>query len=304
MQKKILVFLSLFFITCVIIIIMIFFEIKNYPVGGSLGGVFAGIIIPVVFEKFTDLVMDTTNWKTSQRKLQRGKIICKDTIIRISFSYLFRIKINGKYFLVKNARGTEKFQPVGGVYKFYTEEFEYLLRNFYCENDNKILIDECSKLDYRLRLKNRYLRKFVKRFNKTSKRENINNLSREFVEEIFETGTSNDKNNFGLLTYVYCGQDITDVKFSNYFQCYELLIADIVEVQLTNDQEKFFIELVQMEPEKYILVSDEYIKSLGVGFGSLKVKISDHTSKILSENEEQLIINKGYDKKKKYTIEL
>jgi hypothetical protein len=36
--------------------------------------------------------------------------------IRLSIAYLYRIKINGKYLLVKN-RNRNFFQPVGGVFK-------------------------------------------------------------------------------------------------------------------------------------------------------------------------------------------
>lgn len=74
------------------------------------------------------------------------------------------IKIGDKNILVKNERGTGKEQPVGGVYKLFGNEKVELKNRYKVKDDNKISIDESSRNDYRLRIENRYLRKFVKRF--------------------------------------------------------------------------------------------------------------------------------------------
>ncbi|WP_338133596.1 hypothetical protein [Staphylococcus felis] len=139
-----------------------------------------GAIIPGIWRS-TIYLVDNSNWKTSQRKLKRAGMLQDDTLIRISFAYLYRIKVDDRYFLVLNNR-PEKYQSVGGAYKFYEEEGEYLSRNIPAESDNRIPVDEVTKMDYRLLVKNKYLRRFVKRFNKTSYRENVKNLSREFDE--------------------------------------------------------------------------------------------------------------------------
>ena len=67
-------------------------------------------------------------------------------MVRISFAYLFRIKIDGKYLLVRNTRGTEKFQPVGGVYKLFENEKIELKNLYQVMDDDKISIDESSRL--------------------------------------------------------------------------------------------------------------------------------------------------------------
>ena len=51
---------------------------------------------------------------------------------------------------------------------------------------DKIIIDESSRNDYRLRLENKYLRKFLRYFDTEKKRENIEDLTREFREELIE----------------------------------------------------------------------------------------------------------------------
>lgn len=84
--------------------------------GEAFAGALFATFIGWVGRAFQDL-SDTTDWKTSQRKLKRGGFIKDDTLIRISFAYLYRIKVGDKYMLVQNSRNTKKYQPVGGVYK-------------------------------------------------------------------------------------------------------------------------------------------------------------------------------------------
>lgn len=259
------------------------------PVGNVLCGIFLGMTISKLFASGQDL-LDTTTWKASQRKLERGGLIKKDSPIRISFAYLFRIMVDGKYFLVKNSRGTGMFQPVGGVYKMHDAEAQYLRQRFYAADDNSIPMDRSSKGDYRLRLKNRYLRKFVKRFDKTKDRETIQNLSREFQEELVSTGILRGPE-FDMLAYRECGRHFTELHFSEHFQCYELLMADIVELQLTAAQEEKFRKLMENRSTQYCFATSDEIESLGVKIGTedLYATIGNHAKKILVEHTDDLI---------------
>lgn len=276
-------------------------EMKDISVGSMLGSLIAGIVIPYLIPSIVDLT-DNENWKSSQRKLKRAGILQKNTAIRISFAYLFRIKVDGKYFLVQNTR-TKKYQPVGGAYKFIQEEADYLRDNIPVENDDRIPVDRITKLDYRLLVKNQYLRKFVRRFNKTQYREQISDLSREFVEEIFSTGIL-DRSTFGDLSYKYCGRHMTSVEYSNVFNHYELLLADIIEVQLSDRQEQLFRNLMGVACNKYRFATAEEVKALGVAFGTNKLidDIANHTPKILSENADKLSMRNKY--KEKITVQL
>ena len=267
---------------------MIVFELNCWKIGNSLGGLLAGITLPSLISSFADLT-DIENWKTSQRKLERGKFLKKTDKVRISFAYLFRIKVTGKYFLVKNARGTGKYQPVGGVYKLHRGEAQYLKTQYFVENDHRIPVDESSKKDYRLQLQDKYLRRFVRRFNKTKDREVVQDLSREFKEELFDSGILN-ATGFGMLKYIYCGRHMTELKYSEHFQCYELLLADVVDVELTVDQEQKFCALLSTNSDKYCCATADEIKSLGVvvGSGDLQETIADHTAKIMQENAQYL----------------
>ena len=234
-------------------------------------------------------LLDANDWKTSQRRLERGKFIKDDTIIRISFAYLYRIKIGDKYLLVQNGRNTGKYQPVGGVYKLRGNEKMKLKNLFHVIDDDKIPIDESSRDDYRLRMENRFLREFVKRFDsKESERERIYDVGREFKEELIESGILN----WTHIQYRFCGRHMTELKFEEHFQIYELLLADVVELLPTKEQEVDLLRLMKMQAtEKYRFVTANQIACLGVNTeaGQLHEWISDHSSKILQENENRLM---------------
>lgn len=296
---KIIKFIFLLLIEICCIIIMSFFDPKVWPVCTNI----AGILLGLVFPKFINSIQvfrDTTNWKTSQRKLLRGKLINNNTFIRISFAYLYRIKSGNKYLLVKNERGTGKYQPVGGVYQFDEDERLNLQRLFHIIDDNKIPIDESSRNDYRLRMENKYLRKFIKYFDKYKKRENIEDLSREFREELIEKGIIN----WEEISYRYCGRHITDLKFGEHFQTYEILLADIVELLPTESQRNDLKSLEEKPSDQYRFATAEEISSFGVNtaLGQFKDEIANHTVKILEEN--QCKLSKAMNDSKVYTIKL
>ena len=152
MKKKITytVLLSIISICCLVVIAI--FEVKQLPVGSTLAGIILGFSLPLLWKRIQDLA-DTLTWKEQLTKLKRGGFIDKNTQIRISFSYLFRIKAGNKYLLVPNSHNTGKYQPVGGVYQFNDEENDFLKKTFHAVPDNKFSIDQSSVNDYRLYIK-------------------------------------------------------------------------------------------------------------------------------------------------------
>jgi uncharacterized protein YhhL (DUF1145 family) len=248
--------------------------------------------IILLYSKLKD-VFFVNNWKNSQKELEKKGDLKDDTKIRISFAYLFRIKIDDMYFLVPNKR-SKKYQPVGGAYKFYKNEADYLSENIPAESDDCIPVDEITKRDYRLIIENKNLRAFIKRFNSTLDRENIENLSREFKEEIFISGILNSEE-FGDLIYRYCGRHMTNIEES-VFGKFEILLADIVEVRLTENQEVLFRSLMDNNSVDYKFATAKEIKALGVKAGSqhLEDNIANHTYKILIENSDKLTNKNEY----------
>lgn len=251
-----------------------------------------GSLVTIFFEKAwktCEDLKDTTNWKISQRQYLRGGMIKNDTLVRISFSYLYRIKIDDEYLLIRNARGTRKYQPIGGVYKMQDPERIIINNLYHVVDDDKIKKDQSSKDDYRLYIPSKYLRKFMKRFDRDDvHREKINDLSREFKEEM------GDYLAWDKIRYRYCGRDITKLQYDEYFQCYELLLADVVDLLLTNDQIKD-IEKLRICKKEFKFAKAKEINSLGVDGGKdrLYESIADHSKKILQENEQYLLNIKG-----------
>lgn len=284
---KVLKFIVLLVLSFFFLAVIWVFEINNWPVGSSLAGLALGFILPALLASFQDL-FDTADWKVSQRKLMRGGFIKNDTLVRISFAYLYRIKVGNKYLLVRNARGTEKYQPVGGVYKLHGSEKLELKNRYQVSDDDKISIDESSKDDYRLRLENRHLRKFIKRFDsRKASRESMENLGREFREELIEPGLLK----WSQIRYRICGRHITPLEFGKHFQIYEILLADVVELLPTKEQEKDLEKLVQKKSDEYIFATADEIRSLGVNThtGKLSASIAEHSEKIIQEKETTLI---------------
>ncbi|MBQ6849531.1 MAG: hypothetical protein IJN77_00655 [Oscillospiraceae bacterium] len=291
-MKKIIRILLLFVGIALFEYVAIYCTNKGLLFSPTINGRFPGMLVPSLCRSIIDL-WDNTNWKTDQRKLMRAGILKRETKIRISFAYLFRIKINGKYLLTINKR-TGKYQPIGGAYKFYNEEKLHISKTFNAEDDNFIPVNSITKNDYRLIIKNKDLRAFVKRFNKTKYRESYDNLSREFKEEILwdnlDTGAAFDE-----ITYRYCGRHYTNIA-PNISGTYELLLADIVELVLNKEQEDYLNKIVCKYPESFCLVSDEQITNYGVkkGTDELKDVVANHTYKILKGNEDSLVMKNKY----------
>ena len=93
------------------------------------------------------------------------------------------------------------------------------------------------------------------------------------------------------MAYSECGRHFTEIHFSEHFQCYELLMADIVELHLTAAQEEKFRELMETRSTEYCFAMSDEIESLGVKSGTedLRETIGSHTKKILIEHADDLI---------------
>lgn len=251
-----------------------------------MAGIVLGFTIPEIWHSIQDLA-DTNAWKTSQRRLERGGILKENDIVRISFAYLYRIKVGDKYLLVQNGRHTGKFQPVGGVYQVHGLEKTELKNRFHVMDDDRIPLDKSSRDDYRLRMKDKYLRRFIWRFDHQADRERLNDISREFKEELVETGILN----WTDIKYRVCGRHMTELKYGEHFQIYELLLADIVELLPSKKQEQDLQDLLKKKDPRYEFATADEIKSLGVYYGTddLTETIGDHTIKILQETESDLM---------------
>lgn len=299
MKKKIIYAILSFIFLFIMLAGIIKAELCEIRWMGSICGAFFSVALGLALKAIVDLT-DTQIWQISLRRILRERVILPTDYVRISFAYLYRIQINGKYLLVKNGRDIEKFQPVGGVYQCKDKEKTFLLNKLGVAEDNGMPIDEQSENDYRMRVPARNLKKFVRRFNKTNQRENFENLSREFVEELVSTGIVS-KQNFNKIMYQVAGRHFTNLNFSDFYQCYELLLADIIVLNVTSAQKDELIGLQSKSSSLYYWATEDEIKTRGVVSGSKNQKetITNHSEKILTINNQALLnirsVKTGYE---------
>ena len=296
-NKKILIFFGMIILAAILIVFISTLECLSRP-GITVLSIVLDRVIHISYLLWQD-IHDIEEWLVSQRKLERGGLINNKTDIRISFAYLYRIKIDNKYLLIKNRHNTGKFQPVGGAYRMSDDERKYLVKKYHVVDDDKVALDQSSRNDYRLYIKNKYLRDFVKRFDDEADRERVSCLSREFKEEMIDSGILKWKN----IKYRVCGRNITGIRFSEHFQVYELLLADIVEVLLTEEQISDIKKMMTKTTNYLRFCTSKEIKHLGVDVdsGNLTETIGDHTKFILQDYEEELTV---LPEKEEYSVNL
>jgi hypothetical protein len=201
----------------------------------------------------------------------------RNELIRVSVSYLYRIKIDETYLLIRN-RHFGLFQPVGGVYKRYPAAKTALSR-LEAQDDRKMPIDESSKDDLRIHVPGKNLLELLRWFDTGTDREV--SAHREFHEELLLSGILS-RDAFHYPQYRLIGRKRTGIQFSPFFQCLELRVADIVELETTPAQAEELRRLaVRGHPDLLFATADE-IESLGViPPKQLKATIGEHTRWII-----------------------
>lgn len=247
---------------------------------------FAGYVYNKIIFSFQN-INDKEDWERERRKFQRGGFINSDTSIRITFAYLYSIYVDGKHLLIKNRHGTGKYQPPGGVYKADRQELQYLEDKFSIKQDDNIKPDKTTEHDYRMMVPNGNLIRFVEAFDQTKNRENICNLSREFKERLIDTGILH----FKEIQYRWRGRHMS-FALNPYYNCYELQLADIIDIQLDDFQKGELRELIKSKNKDIRFASAKEIKSRGIRAGT-KIQneiIASHSFKILCSKKELMTV--------------
>ena len=199
------------------------------------------------------------------------EILFKNEEIRVSAAYLFRIKIENKYLLVKGNK-ISQYQPIGGVYKYKNsfkskmnewEAREEETENFYEKNDIRIII------------KRKYISEFKKWFNSKKNREC--DYKREFEEEIIKKDIlpENVKINFDFIRTIDLG-----IKYSKHFERKELKIFDIIQIELDKESENKILEYLKRS-DYLCLAKGNEIKKETFDLLNKTEKISEHSKYIL-----------------------
>ena len=191
---------------------------------------------------------------------------------RMSISYLFKIKIDNKYLLIKGNR-IDQYQPIGGVYKYYGS-FRENFNKWGVRNENEESFYEEN--DLRIYVKGKNLCKVIKWFETMKNREF--SVDREFVEELIQTDILSE----GALhnaRFEFISRQNSGVHVSKHFKCREVLIYDIIDVNLRKEDMDILVEKCKTDAP-IILVDYESIERECVTIEGKSRKIGAHAKYI------------------------
>jgi len=192
---------------------------------------------------------------------------------RISVAYLFRIKINNKYLLIRGNR-IEQFQPVGGVYKYYSSFGDKYNQMQLRQDDNSNFYENG---DLRIFVKGKFLLRFLNWFDSKENREIT--VEREFREELLKTGILQEVF-LKDVRYEYVKCVNKGIDFSPHFKCFQMLIFDIFTVHIDNEDAISQIESYAGKNGDLVLVSFDEIERECVCINGKSVKIGAHAKEI------------------------
>lgn len=100
-------------------------------------------------------------WANRRRLMLCGLTrINPDEMVRISAAYLFRIRIGGKFLLIRGNRIRDQYQPVGGVFQYFAGA-EPGFREMGCNPDDRMKSSSSDPRDLRVILPRKNVLKFL-----------------------------------------------------------------------------------------------------------------------------------------------
>lgn len=217
-------------------------------------GFAVGFLIPLVDALITNakwlklIVYSVRTW--------RGRV-------RVSISYLYRIRVDNDYMLIRGARFPQ-FQPVGGVYKFHPSS-QGLRLQLDIRDDELLVPDQISDHDLRVRVPGKHLLAFVKWFEKGIGRETDG--WREFYEELIAPGILPEEL-FRVVRYDRIGRHWEPMRLSGWAGSQEILIADILELLPSSEQLEALRQLKVDSHPKILWATEPQIRRHGALEGS------------------------------------
>lgn len=197
--------------------------------------------------------------------------------IRLSFSYLFRIEIDGKFLLVCGHRMNNQFQPIGGVYKVYDEGKSFLNQIRAVADTSMGNFDETD--DLRLQIKGKNYFKFWDWFG--SMRDRECDPRREFEEELIDTKIL-PVEAFQKLKYRKVWAHNVGVTYSQPLRIHEVVYADIFEIKLTDDQKQIIRDAVRQNSTQICLATIDEIRCRRYN-NSVEMNLGNNTPWLLGE---------------------
>ncbi|ADB40838.1 HU-CCDC81 and SPOR domain-containing protein [Spirosoma linguale] len=224
------------------------------------------MILATIGQKLAVSLMTSWLKKFTEEKLPPGqlrklwfasKLASNKTLYRISVGYLYRIKLDDQYLLVRGKR-IDQFQPVGGARKWYAPALD-ALETMGVRDDDCLPIDDTSRNDLRVRVPAKNLFDFIRWYNKQKHREV--DQTREFQEELIKPGLL-PADAFATINVRYL-YTVPTFHYSPYFKCQELLYHEVYELLPTAAQEAALRATQQQDHAEYKWVTENLIERLG-----------------------------------------
>lgn len=197
--------------------------------------------------------------------------------IRLSFSYLFRIEVDGKYLLVRGHRMNNQFQPIGGVYKVYDEGKSFLNQIRAIADTSMGNFDETD--DLRMQIKGKDYFKFWDWFG--SMRDREYDPRREFEEELIDTQIL-PAEAFQKLKYRKVWTHNVGVTYSQPLRIHEVVYADIFEIKLTDGQKQIIRDAVRQNSTQICLATIDEMRCRRYN-DSVEMNLGNNTPWLLGE---------------------
>ena len=198
--------------------------------------------------------------------------------IRVSASYIFNIKLDEKYLLVKSERRNQ-YQPIGGCYKYFKKAEKFLFSLGALPEKKSNGVD--SLMDLRLLVPQENIKVFIEWFISGQNRETT--YFRELNEELVSLLPQNKQKFFNEINVKNQKNGSFDVFFDEEKSIKSIKPMDVISIELTNIQKQVILELCTNNQFNFILATKEDILN---GYKLLKdktkVKIGSHTKNILN----------------------
>lgn len=264
----------------IIIVAMIFSTVAGFTVQSDntcsqiiavIASAIVGAVMSSVYELIDTHGQGLATWFKSQ-------ILYHNKDLYISFSYLYKIEVDGKYLLVRGHRMKDRYQPIGGVYKYYPEARDFLDSIRFVPDAEFVNNNETD--DLRIQIKGKYLLRFYDWFFSMRNREY--DPSREFYEELIAPRFL-DEDDFRQLRYRKV--DVHNKGITKSIvpeRIAEVIYADIFEVTLTDEQKHAVKRAVEEHPDDLCLAAPEEMRSRRYA-GSVEMNLGNNVTWLLGE---------------------
>lgn len=196
--------------------------------------------------------------------------------VRISFSSLVKIEIEGHILLVKGGI-VKRFQPPGGVQRYDSVASSYISSIGFkpCPDTNSSkgkpghdteefrLVGPASKVV-----------PLIAYYEERKHREGC--PAREFIEELVKTKILNEQ--FSSPCLIYKGYKKPFLEYSKHLKIWEIKASEIYELKLNEDQKKFLKNLLKNGHPELKFADTSEIETLGFSSGDGESLISPHAS--------------------------